>query len=153
MGFAGQEGLYISILVSSKGNSVFKLTPLRSWMAPFQILLVISGFFCIVGGLTAVIWTDFIQTILMVIGAFILMGMSKTQWKCEIDSFVGPSQFAFHDSLCRGGRLPSHYRPVRRGGTFSGVQCLWVGSGHPNEQVRVSRSLLKMTCHLCRVHL
>lgn len=31
----------------------------------------------VTGGLTAVIWTDFIQTIIMVVGAFILMVMSK----------------------------------------------------------------------------
>ncbi|KAF5404288.1 Sodium/nucleoside cotransporter [Paragonimus heterotremus] len=37
------------------------------------ILLIISGLFTILGGLTAVIWTDFIQTILMLIGACYLM--------------------------------------------------------------------------------
>ena len=52
---SGQEGLYLSILV----------------------LLAIAGFFCIVGGLQAVIWTDFVQTILMVIGVLILMGLCK----------------------------------------------------------------------------
>ncbi|XP_029648634.1 sodium/glucose cotransporter 5 [Octopus sinensis] len=40
------------------------------------ILLVISALFTIGGGLTAVIWTDFVQTLVMVIGAFILMVMS-----------------------------------------------------------------------------
>ncbi|ROT86016.1 hypothetical protein C7M84_022026 [Penaeus vannamei] len=40
------------------------------------ILLAIAALFTITGGLTAVIWTDFVQTILMLIGAFILMGMS-----------------------------------------------------------------------------
>ncbi|XP_047494953.1 sodium/glucose cotransporter 5-like isoform X3 [Penaeus chinensis] len=40
------------------------------------ILLAIAALFTITGGLTAVIWTDFVQTILMIIGAFILMGMS-----------------------------------------------------------------------------
>ncbi|PAA46281.1 hypothetical protein BOX15_Mlig031467g1, partial [Macrostomum lignano] len=37
------------------------------------ILLGIAALFTILGGLTAVIWTDFIQTIIMVIGAFWLM--------------------------------------------------------------------------------
>ncbi|XP_074640673.1 sodium/glucose cotransporter 4-like isoform X2 [Tubulanus polymorphus] len=37
------------------------------------ILLAISAIFTITGGLTAVIWTDFIQTIIMIIGAFVLM--------------------------------------------------------------------------------
>ena len=32
---------------------------------------------CFVGGLTAVIWTDFVQTILMILGAFVLMVIGK----------------------------------------------------------------------------
>ncbi|CAL4067441.1 unnamed protein product [Meganyctiphanes norvegica] len=40
------------------------------------ILLAIAAIFTIAGGLTAVIWTDFVQTILMIIGALILMVMS-----------------------------------------------------------------------------
>ncbi|XP_021345702.1 sodium/glucose cotransporter 4-like [Mizuhopecten yessoensis] len=40
------------------------------------ILLAIAAVFTITGGLTAVIWTDFAQVIIMVIGAFILMIMS-----------------------------------------------------------------------------
>ncbi|CAL4083011.1 unnamed protein product [Meganyctiphanes norvegica] len=40
------------------------------------ILLGIAAAFTIGGGLTAVIWTDFVQTILMIIGAFILMVIS-----------------------------------------------------------------------------
>merc|ERR1719422_1228809 len=51
LGLRGEGGLYMSILV----------------------LLVIAAIFTIGGGLSAVIWTDFVQTILMVIGAFILM--------------------------------------------------------------------------------
>ena len=38
------------------------------------ILLTILFF---VGGLTAVIWTDFVQTILMILGAFVLMVIGK----------------------------------------------------------------------------
>ncbi|XP_018025305.2 sodium/glucose cotransporter 5 [Hyalella azteca] len=37
------------------------------------ILLAISALFTITGGLTAVIWTDFVQVVLMVVGAFVLM--------------------------------------------------------------------------------
>lgn len=51
LGFDGDEGLYISIV----------------------ILLAIAALFTIAGGLAAVIWTDFFQTILMLIGASILM--------------------------------------------------------------------------------
>ncbi|CAG5136525.1 unnamed protein product, partial [Candidula unifasciata] len=39
------------------------------------ILLAVAALFTIGGGLTAVIWTDFIQTIIMVAGAFVLMVM------------------------------------------------------------------------------
>jgi SSS family transporter len=39
------------------------------------ILLAVAALFTIGGGLTAVIWTDFIQTIIMVVGAFVLMVM------------------------------------------------------------------------------
>ncbi|XP_042215563.1 sodium/glucose cotransporter 1-like isoform X1 [Homarus americanus] len=47
------------------------------WMyLSILILLAIASIFTITGGLTAVIWTDFVQTILMVVGACILMGMS-----------------------------------------------------------------------------
>ncbi|XP_037778698.1 sodium/glucose cotransporter 5-like [Penaeus monodon] len=40
------------------------------------ILLAMAAVFCIAGGLSAVVWTDFVQTILMVVGAFILMVLS-----------------------------------------------------------------------------
>ncbi|XP_069135421.1 sodium/glucose cotransporter 4-like [Argopecten irradians] len=40
------------------------------------ILLAIAALFTITGGLTAVIWTDFAQVVIMIIGAFILMIMS-----------------------------------------------------------------------------
>ncbi|CAG7730914.1 unnamed protein product [Allacma fusca] len=54
LGFGGDTGLYGSIM----------------------ILLAIAALFTIAGGLTAVMWTDFVQTILMIIGAFILMFLS-----------------------------------------------------------------------------
>eukprot|EP00095_Tigriopus_kingsejongensis_P001027 snap_masked-scaffold587_size153100-processed-gene-0.18 protein:Tk01027 transcript:snap_masked-scaffold587_size153100-processed-gene-0.18-mRNA-1 annotation:"hypothetical protein DAPPUDRAFT_215063" len=40
------------------------------------ILLAIACIFTIAGGLSAVIWTDFVQTVLMIVGAFILTGIS-----------------------------------------------------------------------------
>ncbi len=55
VGLSGDSGLYISIL----------------------ILLALAAFFTICGGLAAVIWTDFIQAILMVVGALALMGRSE----------------------------------------------------------------------------
>ena len=55
IGQTSQEWLYISVL----------------------ILLAIAALFTMAGGLTAVIWTDFVQTILMIVGAFILMAICK----------------------------------------------------------------------------
>lgn len=63
MGFSGDGGLYISIL----------------------ILLAIAAVFTITGGLTAVIWTDFVQTIIMLIGALVLMGICKRFDSLRID--------------------------------------------------------------------
>lgn len=40
-------------------------------------LLIVAAIFTIAGGLTAVVWTDFVQTILMIVGAFILMAMCR----------------------------------------------------------------------------
>ena len=40
-------------------------------------LLAVAAVFTIAGGLTAVVWTDFVQTILMIVGALILMVMCK----------------------------------------------------------------------------
>ena len=41
------------------------------------ILLAIACIFTVAGGLSAVIWTDFVQTVLMIFGAFILTGICK----------------------------------------------------------------------------
>lgn len=57
LGFSGDGGLYLSIIC----------------------LLAIAAIFTIAGGLTAVIWTDFVQTILMLIGAVILSVLCKYQ--------------------------------------------------------------------------
>jgi len=40
------------------------------------ILLAIACLFTVAGGLTAVIWTDFVQTVLMIVGAFVLCGQA-----------------------------------------------------------------------------
>ena len=51
------------------------------------ILLAIAAVFTIAGGLSAVIWTDFVQTILMIIGALILMGTGEVSiYKFIIES-------------------------------------------------------------------
>ena len=52
-GFEGDGPIYVSIL----------------------ILLAIAALFTVAGGLAAVIWTDFIQTVLMIIGAIALAAL------------------------------------------------------------------------------
>ncbi|NXW78188.1 SC5A9 protein, partial [Hirundo rustica] len=46
------------------------------------LLLAVTGVYTIVGGLTAVIYTDLLQTVIMVLGAFVLMfiGFEKVGW-------------------------------------------------------------------------
>ena len=51
----GESGLYLSVV----------------------ILLALAALFTIGGGLTAVIWTDFVQAILMVVGSIILTYLGK----------------------------------------------------------------------------
>ena len=43
------------------------------------ILLGIACLFTVAGGLSAVIWTDFVQTVLMIIGAFILTAIGEME--------------------------------------------------------------------------
>ena len=54
-GFEGDGPIYLSIL----------------------ILLAIACLFTVAGGLAAVIWTDFIQTVLMIIGAIVLAALGN----------------------------------------------------------------------------
>jgi len=84
-GLTGYEGLYVSIL----------------------ILLALAAFFTIFGGLSAVIWTDFIQAILMVLGAFVLMIRSK---KVIYGASIGKM---LSSSFQRRGRYHGDLRPVR----------------------------------------
>ena len=55
LGFESEEGLYVSVI----------------------ILLALAALFTIAGGLTAVIWTDFVQAILMVIGSILITGLGE----------------------------------------------------------------------------
>ena len=67
LGFEGEAGLYISVL----------------------ILLALAALFTIGGGLTAVIYTDFVQAILMVLGSIILTALGK------ILQTFGPSELSY----------------------------------------------------------
>ena len=40
------------------------------------VLVVVAAVFTIIGGLTAVLWTDTLQTVIMLIGAFVLTVIS-----------------------------------------------------------------------------
>ena len=59
------------------------------------ILLAIACVFTVAGGLTAVIWTDFVQTILMIIGAFILCAKGKFHTHCFFTIINTPKKGTF----------------------------------------------------------
>lgn len=64
---SSEEWLYISIL----------------------ILLGIAALFTVAGGLTAVVWTDLVQTVLMVLGALVLMVKGQFPLsRCELFRFL-----------------------------------------------------------------
>merc|ERR1712227_69128 len=63
--------LFIKLALDLQGDTGLYLSVLA--------LLAIAAIFTIGGGLSAVIWTDFVQTILMIIGAVWLMIMSFTE--------------------------------------------------------------------------
>lgn len=72
--FPSQADLYAGALFIQQATG--KTT--NEWLyISILILLAIAAVFTITGGLTAVIWTDFIQTVLMVVGALILMVLSE----------------------------------------------------------------------------
>uniref|UniRef100_A0A8C3TWG4 Solute carrier family 5 member 9 n=1 Tax=Catharus ustulatus TaxID=91951 RepID=A0A8C3TWG4_CATUS len=48
------------------------------------VLLAVTAVYTIVGGLTAVIYTDLIQTVIMVVGAFVLMFIGKGNLQCPL---------------------------------------------------------------------
>ena len=63
--FAG--AIFITQATQIEGDSAIYIATL--------ILLAIASVFTVVGGLSAVIWTDLVQTVLMLIGALILCGI------------------------------------------------------------------------------
>ena len=67
LGFEGESGLYVSVL----------------------ILLALAAIFTIGGGLTAVIWTDFVQAILMVLGSIVLTALCKYLLKDQLEHQIG----------------------------------------------------------------
>lgn len=78
--------LYIFLIPSCQGNlyagalfiqiALNKSSP--EWMyLSILILLAIAALFTITGGLSAVMWTDLAQTVLMIIGSFVLMIVSE----------------------------------------------------------------------------
>lgn len=99
MGLEGDAGIYIAIL----------------------ILLAIAALFTITGGLTAVIWTDFVQTIIMLIGSFILMGMGNIDF-CHI---------TFYRISTKCQLRPSHYKLC-----FFSLLIAFVKVGGYNELIR-----------------
>ncbi|XP_023340266.1 LOW QUALITY PROTEIN: sodium/glucose cotransporter 4-like [Eurytemora carolleeae] len=71
--YAGALFIDAAIYISVLGDAAIYISIL--------ILLAIACLFTVAGGLTAVIWTDFIQTILMLIGAIILAALAFSHEK------------------------------------------------------------------------
>ena len=67
--YTSQEDLYAGALFITKSTGFEGDGPIY---LSILLLLAIACLFTVAGGLTAVIWTDFIQTILMIIGAIFL---------------------------------------------------------------------------------
>lgn len=97
------------------------------------VLLVIACIFTVAGGLSAVIWTDFVQTILMVVGAFALMVLSFIRVggyeKLMRDfAFAEPAnksfvQFTEDNTSC--SKVPDNYNHLLR--TASDPELPWTG--------------------------
>ncbi|KAF2361703.1 Sodium/solute symporter [Trinorchestia longiramus] len=117
-------------------------------------ILAMSGLFTIIGGLTAVMWTDFVQTILILIGAIVIMILSyiriggfenimakypyampsKLVYDSQNRTCGQPTQYAFH--LLRPATDPDY--PWT--GTIFGIAIL--GTWHwCTDQVIVQRTL------------
>ena len=73
MGLKGEGGLYLAILILLAIAAIFTIgggdPPNITFLRPQASGPPISPS----SGLSAVIWTDFVQTILMILGAFVLM--------------------------------------------------------------------------------
>ncbi|CAF3783757.1 unnamed protein product [Rotaria sp. Silwood1] len=69
--------IFTKISVDLYSGAIF-LQQALNWnlYASVIALILLAAFFTVGGGLTAVIWTDFIQTVIMVVSAFILMIIS-----------------------------------------------------------------------------
>ncbi|ESO05298.1 hypothetical protein HELRODRAFT_171664 [Helobdella robusta] len=69
--------VFTKISVDLYAGSLF-ISQAVNWdiFSSILVILVISALFTITGGLTAVMWTDFIQTVIMIIGALYLMAAS-----------------------------------------------------------------------------
>ncbi|XP_018025309.1 sodium/glucose cotransporter 5 [Hyalella azteca] len=117
-------------------------------------ILAMSGLFTIVGGLTAVMWTDFVQTILILIGAVVIMILSYIRiggFGAIVDQFpyAMPSKLVYNSENRTCG-LPTPYafhllRPASDSdypwtGTIFGIAIL--GTWHwCTDQVIVQRTL------------
>lgn len=96
------------------------------------ILLGIAAVFTISGGLTAVIWTDFVQIVLMLIGAFILMGITFSKVG-GYTKLVEDYQYAIasktvvdlNNNTC--GIPPPYYMSMLRSNVPGEADLPWVG--------------------------
>ncbi|KAF1554115.1 Sodium/glucose cotransporter 4, partial [Eudyptula albosignata] len=76
------------------------------------VLLAVTAVYTIAGGLTAVIYTDALQTLIMVLGALVLMFIGKVSWL--IGEVPDDWRLANVTPIYKKGRKedPGNYRPV-----------------------------------------
>ncbi|TRY65300.1 hypothetical protein DNTS_015451 [Danionella cerebrum] len=99
--FGGQRiRIYLSADMFAGAIFINQALGLNIYLAVI-ILLLITALYTVTGGLAAVIYTDTLQTIIMVIGSFILMGFAfnevggyenfKDRYMTAIPSVIGPN--------------------------------------------------------------
>ncbi|RUS83400.1 hypothetical protein EGW08_008821 [Elysia chlorotica] len=123
--------------------------------AAVSLLLAIAALFTITGGLTAVIWTDFIQTIIMLVGAAVLMVISFSEvggFNAMVDKYPrAMSNFSRHSNNTCGRPRQDYMHLFRdpRGGDipWPGILGLTINSVWYwcSDQVIVQRALAAKT--------
>ena len=95
-GTPGEGGLYLAILILLAIAGIFTIGGGQNWEIASNKNLILHFSWEVslqnmISGLSAVIWTDFAQTILMILGAFVLMitAMVRSEMQNQYNAFVG----------------------------------------------------------------
>jgi Na+/proline symporter len=70
------HGMYLQADLYAGSIFLDQAFGLKQWYLSVSIILLIAGIFTISGGLTAVIWTDLVQAVIMIAGAIVVMTKS-----------------------------------------------------------------------------